>query len=79
MNRIEFIDKWIAGRKSRTATMAELNADLDSVIVEEIKNTPEKLLPHLRIEKLAKDANKEYEKIQNRQKIDLNFRFQAEI
>ena len=33
--RDKFIDKWIAGRKSRTATMADLNADLDKVIQSE--------------------------------------------
>ena len=35
--REKFIDKWIAGRKSRTATMADLNADLDKVIQSEIQ------------------------------------------
>ena len=33
--REKFIDKWIAGRKSRTATMKDLNSDLDKVILSE--------------------------------------------
>jgi len=46
--REKFVDKWIAGRKSRKATMAELNTDLDKVIKSEnvsIQDKIKKLIP----------------------------------